>query len=92
MNGNDTLHGMTGDDTFAFQDGFGKDSIEGFNISQVNERITLVAISLITGFTDLSNNHLSQSGGDTVIDDGSGNAITLVGVNMGELVADDFVF
>ena len=91
-NGNDQLYGGAGGDTFVFQNGFGQDTIADFNISQSGERISLDAVSGITSFTDLTNNHLSQSGSNTIIDDGQGNTITLLGINMGDLAANDFLF
>jgi Ca2+-binding RTX toxin-like protein len=90
--GNDRLYGGAGGDTFVFQNGFGQDKIEDFNISRSGERISLGAVSKITSFTDLTNNHLSQSGSNAIIDDGQGNTITLLGVNMGDLAANDFLF
>ena len=101
MNGNDRLFGGTGDDrmtggidgdTFVFLGNFGHDIITDLDITQSGERIDLSAVLSITDFTDLSNNHLSQSGGNTMISDGRGNTITMLGVNMGDLTADDFLF
>ena len=90
--GNDRLIGGAGGDTFVFQNGFGQDTIADFNLSQSGERIAIGAVSEITSFTDLTNNHLSQSGNDTIIDDGQGNTIIMLGVNMGDLAANDFLF
>jgi Ca2+-binding RTX toxin-like protein len=90
--GNDSLLGGAGADTFLFQNGYGQDTITDFNISQSGERIALSAVSTITDFSDLSSNHLDQSGSNTIINDGQGNTITLLGVNMSDLTADDFLF
>lgn len=90
--GIDGLNGGAGGDTFVFQNGFGQDTITDFNISQSGERIALGAVSGITNFADLTNNHLSQSGSNAIIDDGQGNTITLLGVNVGDLLANDFLF
>ncbi len=92
QSGNDRLIGGAGGDTFVFQNGFGQDTIVDFNIAQSGERIALGAVSEITSFADLTSNHLSQSGSNTIIDDGQGNTITLLGVNMGDLAANDFLF
>ena len=56
------------------------------------EAIDLSGVAAITGFTDLSNNHMSQVSSDAVIDDGSGNTITLESVSLGALDAGDFLF
>ena len=91
-NGADSMVGGTGGDTFVFLNNFGQDVVADFDTTQSGEHIDLSAVSSITGFADLSNNHLRQSGDNTVIDDGLGNIITLQGVYMGSLSADDFLF
>ena len=99
--GFDTLNGGTGDDvltggfnadTFIFEDGFGNDTITDFASTSNAERIDLSAVSEFIDFADLTANHLTQSGADTIIDDGAGNTITLTGVNLTDLDAIDFVF
>ena len=99
--GKDTLAGGDGDDlltgglqadTFVFTDGFGNDTIADFAATWNAEKIDLSGVAAITGFTDLSNNHMSQVGSDVVIDDGAGNTITLENVGLGELDAGDFLF
>jgi len=88
-NGNDTLTGGFGNDDFVFADNFGGDIVTDFG--QGADEIDLSAVSGINGFTDLSNNHLSQSGSDAVITDGA-DTITLENVNINDLGADDFGF
>ena len=99
--GKDTLVGGDGDDlltgglqadTFVFTDGFGNDTIADFASTWNAEKIDLSGVAAITGFTDLSNNHMSQVGSDVVIDDGAGNTITLAGVTLGDLDVNDFLF
>jgi Ca2+-binding RTX toxin-like protein len=90
--GNDVLRGGAGADCFVFEDGFGSDQIVDFDTSQAGEKIDLVGVSSITDFEDLTNNHLSQSGGDAIITDAQGNLITLQGVDMNNLTVDDFIF
>lgn len=46
----------------------------------------------IGSFADLTNHHLSDVGGNAVIDDHSGNTITLDGITSADLSADDFLF
>lgn len=90
--GNDHLIGGSGGDKFVFRNGFGQDTVADFDPNQSGERIVLSAVSSITSYADLLSNHLSQSGSDAIIDDGQGNTITLIGVSIGDLAADDFLF
>ena len=90
--GNDTLEGGVQADQFVFEDGFGLDTITDFAALNNAERIHLTDVSAITDFSDLINNHMSQVGADVVIDDGLGNTITILGVNLADLDAADFVF
>ena len=101
MSGNDTLMGdggndqMTGGsdaDTFVFSDGFGVDRILDFDVAEAGEVISLAGVSDITDYTDLVNNHLTEVDGNALISDGNGNSITLTGVTLADLSADDFLF
>ncbi len=91
-NGNDTLTGGAGADVFVFTDGFGRDVITDFDVTAAAEKIDLSGLSAITNFADLAANHLSQAGGNAVIETPGGHRITLLGVGTGELGADDFIF
>ena len=90
--GNDTLEGGIQADQFIFADGFGNDIITDFASLANGEKIHLTDVSEITDFSDLVNNHMNQVGADVVIADGLGNTITLLGVNISDLDAVDFVF
>ncbi|MEO1152171.1 MAG: calcium-binding protein, partial [Pseudomonadota bacterium] len=74
------------------EDGFGNDVITDFDQDNAFEFIDLSGVTAITDFTDLVDNHLMQVGMDTVIDDGAGNTITLIGVDIADLDASDFLF
>ena len=89
--GNDRLSGDSGADVFVFRGNFGDDIVVDFNRNTAGERIDISSISSITSFNDLKNNHMTQSGSRTIIDDGKGNTITLYNVDMNTLVADDFL-
>lgn len=91
-NGNDKLYGDGGADRFIFSGKFGDDTIFDFDTAGTKERIDLSSVSPIRNFRDLSNNHLSEVSGSAVIDDGNGNTITLDGVAMSDLSANDFLF
>ncbi len=90
--GNDTLEGGAGADVFVFTDGFGQDVITDFDAASSAEKIDLSGLSAITSFADLTANHLSQAGGNAVIQAPGGYRITLLGVGTGDLGADDFIF
>ncbi len=100
--GNATLIGGAGSDTmtaaagnltnlFVFEDGFGTDTIEQFDPANPLSVIDLSAVSAITDFTDLVDNHLSEDAGNSVITDGV-NSITLVGILNGDLSSGNFAF
>ena len=89
--GNDTYLGGAGNDTFVFQNGFGTEIVLDFDALNGNEKVDLVNVTAITDFTDLFNNHLSISGGGSVITAGAGT-ITLLGVAVSDLDANDFIF
>jgi len=90
--GNDTLSGNFNWDIFVFRDGFGHDTITDFEANNRFEKIDLSDVSSITSFGDLAANHMAQVGSSVVIDALDGNTITLLGVNLADLGADDFLF
>ena len=75
-----------------FVDGFGDDVITDFAAGSDLEKIDLSDVSAIADMADLLANHMNQVGVDVVIDDGTGDTITLNGVNLGQLDAEDFIF
>ncbi len=90
--GDDVLIGGGGSDIFVFGNNGGNNQILDFNAANNREDIDLSAVTGITDFTDLQDNHMVASGGDGVIDDGNGTVITLVGVNLAGLGEADFIF
>ena len=90
--GDDNLVGDTGDDLFVFNDGDGNDTIIDFTAGAGSDDvIDLRGDSFNNSLSELLT-HASQEGADTEIDLGGGDAVTLVGVNMGDLHEDDFLF
>lgn len=81
--GNDKLTGGNGNDVFVFADGFGQDTIFGFNAAD-GEVIDLRNVTQITDFTDLVNNHLVDAGGFARIVDGT-DTILLKGVSFADV-------
>jgi len=74
---------------FLFNGPFGQDTITDFAIN--GDKVNLSSVGAITNFVDLSANHLSQVSGNTVITAGA-NTITLTGVTIAQLDANDFTF
>ena len=89
---NDVMTGGGGTDIFVFKNKAGKDKIKDFDATNNLEDINLKAVSKITGFNDLKNNHMSQVGNDVVIDDNNGTVITLQNVDLSDLGKGDFIF
>lgn len=90
--GNDLLQGGTGADTFVMGLAFGRDRIEDFNPTGPQaDRIDLSALSEITGFADLSAEHMRQVGGRVEITVGT-NRLILSGTDIDTLTASDFLF
>jgi Ca2+-binding RTX toxin-like protein len=84
--GNDLLTGAGNNDTFTFSGNFGQDTIADFSASD-SEKIDLSAVSAISDFTDLVNNHLQTdvATGFALIDDGAGDTILLNGITAAEI-------
>ena len=91
LGGNDQLTGGAGSDTFVFSPGSGADIITDFSAGAgVHDVINLLGFGY-TGLTDVLA-HTTQTGTDLVINMGGGDSITLMGVNVASLNADDFSF
>ena len=89
--GNDTLVGGRGNDLFVFADGDGADTFNDFVAGAgTDDVIDLTGESAVSTFADV-HSHATQVDADTVIDVGGGDSITLLGVNVGVLHADDFM-
>ncbi|MEX0319965.1 MAG: CAP domain-containing protein [Ruegeria sp.] len=85
--GTNVLHGGAGADTFIF--GKGIDTVKDF---EGIDRIDLRSSAQITNFADLSANHMTQSGGNVLIDDGAGHTMLLENTLLSDLNAGDFLF
>ncbi|WP_373505713.1 M10 family metallopeptidase C-terminal domain-containing protein [Aestuariivirga sp.] len=85
IDGRDILTGSGGADQFVFADVFGKVTIRDFSASNT-EDIDLSAVSGITGFADLLNNHLQTDGatGFAMIVAGR-NSILLTGITVDQI-------
>jgi len=88
--GNDTLTGNAGNDTFVFHTGFGLDTISDFAAGAGVGDVIQVDTSLFADFAAIQS-HATQVGANTVITYDAGNTITLTGVTMSNLNANDFL-
>lgn len=90
--GNDTLAGNFNADTFIFVDGGGADVVTDFDLPNAFEKIDVSGLTSVTDFGDLITNHSVQVGDEVIVSDGAGTSFTLLGVSMGDLTSDDFIF
>jgi Ca2+-binding RTX toxin-like protein len=83
--------GGAGSDTFVFSAGSGADTITDCTDATVaHDIINLIGFGY-TGLADVLA-HTAQTGEDLIINMGGGDSITLAGVNVASLHADDFSF
>jgi len=91
--GNDTFYGGAGDDMYYFGSGSGVDSVMQFDTPGAAGGDYIAVASGVNGFTTAAALFaaVSFSNGNAVIDLGSGNSITIAGINSGGLAVDDFL-
>ena len=94
QDGNDYLLGGSGEDTFIFKEGDGRDTVLDFNTSNSDMDKIIIEMDGIDSFEDLSG-HISSIGffsSSTRIEFASGDRLTLLGVRNNELTEDHFEF
>ncbi len=93
--GNDRLTGNFNADLFVFTDfggGFGHDTVVDFEATNDLEKLDLSRVSGISDFADLVANHMYQDGTTVRIEDGKGNSIRLLNVDLNDLLdGNDFI-
>ena len=88
ISGADTLAGAGANDLFVFAQPIGNDVIHNFDV--LSDKVDLVGFSDINGFGDI---HLADdANGNAVVTLGSGETITLQGVDAASLTSSNFVF
>jgi Ca2+-binding RTX toxin-like protein len=87
--GNDTMTGGKGPDTFVFGLNFGEDVITDF---KPHTDTIEIHDALFANFADLQAHAVNDGSGNTVITYDAANTITLLGVTVAELNANDFSF
>ena len=93
MAGNDTLTGGLGADTFFFNPE-GEDETDTITDFAIDEDVIDLSAFAGMGYDNLGKiiSHSKQTDGDVNIDLGNGNSVTLVGVDLDSLHADNFIF
>jgi VCBS repeat-containing protein len=89
--GADLLTGGSGHDAFVFAAGFGKDVITDFRTTGASADVLEFDIDLFADFEDAMGS-AAQIGADTVFSLDADTSVTLRGVQMTSLAADDFRF
>ena len=87
--GNDRLTGGNGPDAFVFDPGFGRDVIADFTIN--TDKIE-IDNAVFANFAALRASASTNASGNTVISFDASNTIELIGVNVNQLSANNFVF
>jgi Ca2+-binding RTX toxin-like protein len=91
--GYDLLNGGAGSDAFIFSSRYGHDAIEDFTASgDAHDVINLSGLAGVDSFRDLKKAHMAAVGDDVVITGDRGETLTLMGVELKELSASDFLF
>lgn len=88
--GNDSLTGGYGTDVFAFQPGFGKDTILDFRAYYIPDKIEF-STSLFANFAAVQS-AMAQVGSDVRITYDPSNDVLIKNVTMASLSASDFIF
>ncbi|MBO0125567.1 calcium-binding protein [Agrobacterium sp. OT33] len=88
--GNDQLEGGNGSDTFIFRTSFGDDVIADFSVTG-GDVIEITGFSGIDEFSDLAT-LFNDVDGSTVINFTPSDSLSLVGVSVASLSANDFLF
>jgi Ca2+-binding RTX toxin-like protein len=93
-NGDDTLNGNAGNDIFIFEIGDDADVINSFNAGAGTDDVIDLSLmgALFDSFAEVFAAASDDGFGNTVIDFGGGDTITLTGVAVVDLHQDDFLF
>ena len=87
--GDDTIGGGSGSDIFVFIGG--NDRILDFDAQGI-DRLDLRGFAPIVDYADLRADHVYTQGADLGIFGSTGNVVTLVGVSINDITANDFIF
>ena len=90
--GSDRMEGGNGFDTFIMRRGYGNDTIADFTALSLGAAYADTLDLSDFGLASFNDLVMAESAGDTLIDLGGGDSITLEGVSAASLGADDFSF
>ncbi|NOX95792.1 MAG: calcium-binding protein, partial [Alphaproteobacteria bacterium] len=92
--GDDTLNGNAGNDLFLFKLGDDADEISGFTAGAATDDVISLSGfgAAFDTFAEVFAAASDDGFGNTVIDFGGGDTITLIGVAAASLNGDDFIF
>lgn len=90
--GADVAIGGRGNDRFVFKDNYGTNKIRDFDELSDREVIDLRAVTAISSFRDLEQNHMTQTGNDILIDDQNGTNIVVKNALLTDMDSADFLF
>jgi Ca2+-binding RTX toxin-like protein len=92
--GSDVLTGGAGRDYFVLWNDDGRDRVTDFDVSGSafqHDYVDLRNLSSIANYSDLKAHHMRQVGNNVVIDGGSDDVLTLLGVDLSDLTREYFV-
>jgi VCBS repeat-containing protein len=84
----DNLSGSSGADTFVFAQPIGNNQV--YNFDATADKIDLIGFAGVTGFADLS--ITNDANGNALVSIGSGQTVTLKGVDAADLSESNFLF
>ncbi|KZN20337.1 type I secretion protein [Pseudomonas fluorescens] len=88
LSADDNLSGSSGADTFVFAQPIGNNQIYSFDVTA--DKIDLIGFAGVTGFADLS--ITNDANGNALVSIGSGQSVTLKGVDAADLSEANFQF
>lgn len=90
--GDDIFHTGRGADEIVFEDNWGHDVISDFNIHEFADVLNFSSVEAIESYEDLLESHLEQTAVGVTVNDNLGNSVVLLGIDLGALSEDHFVF
>lgn len=91
--GDDLLRDTAGgDDTFVFSQGFGRDTIQGFQAGTAIGDVIMFDMATFANLGAVVAAWADDGAGNVVINAGNGNTVTILGVTTAQMSGNDFAF